>query len=311
MKIYRGLQDFTKLKNAVVTSGTFDGVHIGHQKILQRLEEIAEQNGGETVLLTYWPHPRLVLYKEQQFKLLNSIEEKARLLEKSGVAHLLIIPFTTEFSQMSSERFIKNILVKRIGTKKLVIGYNHRFGKNREGSFEELRKNAPQYGFEVEEIPKQMIDHLSVSSTKIRKALDAGLVEIANEYLGKPYSLTGTVVEGDKIGRKLGFPTANIHIDFDQKLIPADGIYAVRLRHERAVYDGMLNIGYRPTFEGKKRRIEVHIFDFDKSIYGDKLMIRLFKQTRREIKFPNMELLKQQLATDKKTVQQVLKNMNI
>jgi len=306
MKIYRGIEEFRKSGNAIVTSGTFDGVHVGHQKILNRLKEIANQNAGETVLLTYWPHPRLVLYPDQPFHLLSSIDEKALLLEKYGVEHLVIIPFTWEFSQLSSDAFIKNILIEKIGTKKLVIGYNHRFGRNREGSFEELRKNAHLYGFEVEEIPKQMIDHLSVSSTKIRKALEAGLVDVANEYLGKPYSLTGTVVQGDKIGRALGYPTANIHIDFQQKLIPADGIYAVRIRHDRKLYDGMLNIGFRPTFKGTQRRIEVHIFDFDDIIYGDRLTIKLYKQIRREIKFPDQEALKRQLDEDKTQSQRIL-----
>ena len=256
MQIHWGIEQFKKLNYAVVTSGTFDGVHLGHQKILTRLVEIARNENGHTVLITYWPHPRLILYPDQEFKLLSSVDEKARILEQMGVDHLVIIPFNIEFSLQSSEAFIQDILVEKIGTKKLVIGFNHRFGKNREGSFQELMKDAPLYGFEVEEIPKQMIDHLSISSTKIRKALEAGKVEISNEYLGRPYDIHGIVVRGDQMGRKLGYPTANIRIDFEQKLIPADGIYAVQVIVDGVTYDGMANIGIRPTFEGLEKRIE-------------------------------------------------------
>ncbi len=309
MKIHQGIEAFNKLNYAVVTSGTFDGVHVGHQKILQRLNEIARENDGESVLLTFWPHPRFVLYPNQELSLLSSIEEKTILLSQQNIDHLVIIPFTMDFSALSSEEFVKDILVDKIGTKKLVIGYDHKFGRNRSGSFEELNKDSHKYGFEVEEIPKQMIDSNAVSSTKIRRALHEGKIETANNFLGRSYSIQGKVVEGDKIGRTLDFPTANIEIDFKHKLIPVEGIYAVTIivRNERL--KGMLNIGYRPTFGGTQKRIEVHIFDFEREIYGEGITIEFHKKIRSEIKFENIGALKEQLQLDKTSAQQILKNI--
>jgi riboflavin kinase/FMN adenylyltransferase len=300
MKIYHGPEDFNRLDKAVVTSGTFDGVHVGHQKILRRLKEIAAACNGETVVLTFWPHPRLVLHPEDTgLKLLNTFEEKAELLKEQGVQHLIRIPFTKEFSQLSGEEFISKILVDTIGTKKLVIGYDHHFGKNREGSFEQLKLNAPKYGFEVEEIPRQEVDHLGVSSTAIRKALESGDIETATHLLAKPYSLTGRVVAGDKLGRILGFPTANIDVDTNFKLIPSDGIYAVTVMHEHQSYNGMLYIGNRPTINGSKRNIEVNIFGFNEEIYGQALTINFYKRLRNDIQFHDLEELKAQLFEDK------------
>jgi riboflavin kinase/FMN adenylyltransferase len=306
MKVHYGLDDFKKLDFAVVTSGTFDGVHFGHQKILQRLHEITQKNGGESVLLTYWPHPRLVLYPEQELFLLTSIEEKIALLSRKHVDHLVIIPFTREFAALSSENFIREILVDKIGTKKLVIGYDHKFGKNRSGSFEELRKDGPKYGFEVEEIPKQMIENKAVSSTKIRSALSEGRIDIANEYLGRSFCLHGKVIEGDKIGRTLDFPTANIDVLFKHKLIPAEGIYAVKVDVKNEWYKGMLNIGYRPTFGGTQKRVEVNIFDFDKDIYGDEIRVEFYHKIRSEIKFQNIGALRAQLHDDKEKAMAIL-----
>lgn len=311
MKIYHGLDDFSRLPCAIVTSGTFDGVHIGHQKILSRLREIAERNKGETVVITFWPHPRLVLHPEDDsLKLLNTFEEKADLLRDQGIKHLVRIPFTKEFSQLTSEEFIVKILVETIGTKKLVIGYDHRFGHNREGSFDQLKLNAPRYGFEVEEIPRQDVDHVTVSSTKIRIALESGDIETATHLLGKPYSLTGRVIMGDKLGRLLGYPTANIEIDTKYKLIPIDGIYAVTISHEHQQFKGMLYIGNRPTINGSKRNIEVNIFDFNKTIYGDQLSIHFHKLIRNDSKFHDLEALKQQLHMDKIEALKVLTDMN-
>ncbi len=308
MKIYHGIDDFTQLQFAVVTSGTFDGVHIGHQKIFSRLREISLRNAGETVVLTYWPHPRLVLHPEDDtLKLLNTFEEKADQLKDQGIQHLIRIPFTKEFSQLTSEQFIQEVLVKTIGTRKLVIGYDHHFGKNREGSFEQLKLNAPRYGFEVEEIPSQEVDHVAVSSTKIRRALETGDIETANHFLGKPYSITGRVIAGDKIGSKIDFPTANIDIDSKYKLIPVDGIYAVRVRHEHNVYGGMLYIGYRPTIQGTKRNIEVNIFHFNQTIYGESLTVYFHKLLRNDHKFIGLEAMKLQLQRDKEEALQVLK----
>lgn len=307
MKIYHGLDDFTRLSYAVVTSGTFDGVHVGHQKILSRLQEIAKKNNGETVVITYWPHPRLVLHPEDDsLKLLNTFEEKAELLKEQGIQHLVRIPFTKEFSQLTSEEFIVNILIDTIGTKKLVIGYDHRFGHNREGSFEQLKINAPRYGFEVEEIPRQDVDHLAVSSSKIRQALEAGDIETATHLLGSPYRISGRVVLGDKLGRQLGYPTANIEIDTKFKLIPADGIYAVTVSHGHTQFGAMLYIGYRPTINGSKRNIEVNIFDFNKDIYGDSLTIHFHKLIRGDSKFQNLEELKRQLHSDKTEALKIL-----
>ena len=300
MNIYHGIEDFRRLDNAVVTSGTFDGVHIGHQKILSRLKEIARKSEGETVLITFWPHPRLVLYPEQtDLKLLNTFEEKAELLRAQGINHLLRIPFTKDFSKLTSEEFIKKILIDTIGTRKLVIGYDHRFGKNREGSFEHLKANASVYGFEVEEIPRQDIEHVTVSSTKIRMALQEGDVQTGTELLGRPYSIAGRVVKGEKIGRIIGYPTANIEIDSSHKLVPADGAYAVRIKYRESIYGGMLNIGYRPTVNGKARTIETNIFDFDKDIYGESIEIDFISRIRDEIRFNDVEELKNQLTQDK------------
>ena len=307
MKIYHGIEDFVKLSNAVVTSGTFDGVHLGHSKILSRLREIASKTNGETVVITFWPHPRLVLHPEDtSLKMLNTFEEKAELLKAQGINHLIRIPFTKEFSQLTSEEFITQILVDTIGTKKLVIGHDHHFGKNREGSFEQLKLNGPKYGFEVEEIPRQDVDHVGVSSTKIRQALECGDIDTATHFLGHTYSISGRVVMGDKLGRLLGYPTANIEIDTSYKLIPADGIYAVTIEYGHHRYQGMLYIGNRPTVNGVKRNIEVNIFDFDRDIYGDSLTIFFHKFIRGDMKFDDLEQLKTQINNDKSAALQAL-----
>ncbi|MGB3587160.1 MAG: riboflavin biosynthesis protein RibF, partial [Tunicatimonas sp.] len=272
MKIHRQGHIQIPPQRPVVTSGTFDGVHIGHQKILNRLQELAKEVDGETVVLTFWPHPRLVLKgDESSLKLLNTFEEKARLLEQVGIDHLVQIPFTEEFSQLSPDEYVQRILVDQLGAKFLVIGYDHRFGRNRQGDFEYLLQNAPRFGFQVEEIPRQDIDDIGVSSTKIRQALETGDVATAHSYLGRYYDISGTVVDGDKIGRGLGFPTANISVEEKYKLIPADGIYAVHVFLEEKQFGGMLYIGNRPTLAGKNKTIEVNIFDFDQDIYGQQL----------------------------------------
>lgn len=309
MKIYYSIDDFLRLDYAVVTSGTFDGVHLGHQTILNRLKEIAERNHGETVVITFWPHPRVILQPEDNsIKLLNTFEEKAELLKEQGIQHLLRIPFTKEFSQITSQEFITNILVEKIGTRKLVIGYDHRFGRNREGSFEELKVNGPRYGFEVEEIPRHDVDHVGVSSSKIRKALEEGDIATASHFLGKPYSISGFVVKGDKIGRELGYPTANIDIDSHHKLIPNEGIYAVTVEYGHQLVKGMLYIGNRPTIDGSRRSIEVNLFDFNKEIYGERLKINLISFLREDIRFDGLDALKEQLHIDKKHALQALTN---
>lgn len=307
MKIYNGIEHFPKLDFPVVTIGTFDGVHIGHQKILSRIIELARKYAGETVLITFWPHPRFVLNKDnQELKLLSTFDEKASYLRKLGIDHLVKIPFTKSFSENSSDAFIQKILVHKIGTRKLVIGYDHKFGKNREGSFEHLKANEALYGFEVEEISRQDIDDVGVSSTKIRKALEEGEIDIANEYLGRFYSLAGTVIRGRKLGTDLGFPTANIQLTDSYKLMPGDGVYAVEVMHKAHLYHGMLNIGYRPTVDGISKVMEVHIFDFDEDIYGQELRIFYVKKIRQEKKFSDIEALKLQLVSDKKAAQAIL-----
>jgi riboflavin kinase / FMN adenylyltransferase len=307
MKIYEGLEGFSPVHNAVVTSGTFDGVHLGHQKILHRIREIARNIEGETVLITFWPHPRLVLYpSEHNLRLLSTFEEKAKLLRQFGIDHLVTIPFTQEFSQLTSEQFIHSVLVDKIHTKKLVIGYDHRFGKNREGSFEYLQANSKEFGFELEEISRQDVDEIAVSSTKIRKALETGDVKTATSCLGRPYELNGLVIKGQQIGRSIGFPTANIHIPNDYKLIPKDGVYAVEAQVEGVQYKAMLNIGNRPTVDGSKKTVEAHLFDFQGDLYDKQITVWLKEFLREERKFENLEALKAQLVVDQKNAKSLL-----
>ena len=276
MIVYRNPDDIQPLSNAVVTSGTFDGVHRGHQTILARLTEVAKASGGESVLITYWPHPRTVVSNDSQnLKLLTTLDEKIALLDQAGVDHLVIIPFTRSFSQLTSGEYIRQILMDKIGTKKLVIGYDHRFGRDREGGFEYIKQHQSEYGFEVEEIPRQDVEAVGVSSSKIRAALNEGDVEIASRFLGRPYSLTGTIVKGRQLGRTIGFPTANMQVDDPAKLIPANGVYAVDVEYGGQTLGGMLNIGFRPTVAGTHQTIETYIFDFDKDIYGEHMTLKL------------------------------------
>lgn len=307
MRIYEGIDELGPFNNPVVTSGTFDGVHLGHQKILKRIRNIADELNGETVLITFWPHPRLVLYpKEHKLMLLSTFEEKAKLLREAGIDHLVSIPFTKEFSELSSEKFIQKILIDKIQTRKLVIGYDHRFGKNREGSFEYLKEHIDQYPFKLEEIAREDVDRVGVSSTKIRHALQEGKVAIANGYLGRSYELNGIIIKGQQLGRSIGFPTANIHIPNDYKLIPCDGAYAVQVNVEGDQYQGMLNIGYRPTIDGNSRSIEVNLFDFEGDLYDKRVSVQIIEYLRPESKFQGLEQLKQQLKADREKAISIL-----
>jgi len=307
MKVYTQIEDFRNIKNPVVTAGTFDGVHLGHQKIISRLIDVAKEEQGETVLLTFYPHPRMVLFPDDnELKLLNTQQEKIRLLENYGIDHLIIYPFTKEFSRLTSIEFVRNILVNSLQTKRLVIGYNHHFGRNREGSFEHLKEFGPVYGFDVEEIPAKDIDHIEISSTKIRQALQAGEVSVAATYLGHTYSVNGKVVQGKQLGRTIGYPTANILMEDKYKLIPADGVYAVKVEHNDGMYNGMLNIGNNPTIEGKGRSLEVNIFDFDQNIYGEEATIYFIERLRDEVKFNGLDQLKVALAQDKVNALKIL-----
>lgn len=306
MKIYRDLSEFTPLARAVVTTGAFDGVHKGHQKILNRLREAAREIKGESVVITFHPHPRNVLSPDNKEYLLSTLEEKTKLLSDFRIDHLIIIPFTREFAQTTSADFIKKILIERIGTRKLVIGYDHKFGKNREGSFEYLRDNASEFGFKVDEIPRQDIEDSAISSTHIRLALKRGDVKAAREFLGRYYTLSGNVIRGKQLGKKLGYPTANIEPEDTEKLLPADGIYAVYTIIEGKKYQGMMSIGFNPTLNEKTRSLEVNIFNFNEDIYGKRITIEFVEFLRKEEKFADLELLKEQLARDEENTRKIL-----
>lgn len=300
MQLIEDLNDFDAPGYAVVTSGTFDGVHFGHQKILDKINQLAQRDGGKSIVLTFWPHPRFVLGQgSSELKLLSTFEEKVQLLSSSGIDYLVKIPFTREFASLSSDDFIRQVLVAHLKTQKLVIGYDHRFGKNREGGFDYLMEHSKDYGFEVEEISRQDIEHVGVSSTRIREALALGDIHEANELLGRAYSITGFVKDGDRIGRSIGFPTANLEIPESYKLIPADGAYAVRVYVDGGFYQGMLNIGQRPTVSGQERRIEVNIFDFNEDIYNHRVKVEFVRLLRKEQKFANIDELKNQLNKDR------------
>lgn len=307
MQVHFDINSLPAIKNAIVSQGTFDGVHLAHKKIIERLKQIASIKDGETVLITFEPHPRMVLFPDDHgLQLLSTLNEKIHLLEKAGIDHLIILPFTKEFSRQTSEQFIRTILVNKIKTNTLVIGYDHRFGKNREGSFEHLKESSSLYGFEVEEIPEQDIDEIAVSSTKIRNALLNNDIQTAQKYLGNSYSLEGKVVKGKQLGRTIGYPTANIEVENSFKLIPQDGVYAVWVWYNKARFGGMLNIGNNPTVEGKGRSIEVNIFDFEKEIYTEMLKIEFVSKLRNEEKFNGLDALKAQLHLDKQNALAIL-----
>ena len=299
MKIYNSIEEFKKVKQAVVTIGTFDGVHIGHLKIISSLRKIADDIDGETVLLTFSPHPRIILFSDTDLKLINTKKEKIALLENAGIDHLIIHPFSREFSRLSSVEFVRDILVNKIAVSRLVIGYNHHFGRNREGSFEHLKSYGPTYGFEVEEICAQDVRDVRVSSTKIRKALEQGDIKSAKSYLTYDFPLTGIVVKGKHFGHQIGFPTANIKVLDENKLIPSNGVYAVRVMVRGEQKKGILNIGVSPTLDGSEKTIEVHIIDFDQVIYGEQITILFDYWIRAEQKFESIEALKEQLIQDK------------
>ncbi len=307
MKIFHAFNDFASPKKTVITLGTFDGVHVGHKQIIDKLVKSAKLLGYESVILTFFPHPRMVLQGSTNIKLLNTIEEKSDLLEKSGVDNLLIHPFDEAFSNLSAEDFVKNILVGVFNIQKIIIGYDHRFGKNRAANIDDLIFFGKKYNFEVEEISSQEIDDVAVSSTKIRNALLNGNILTANEYLGYHYFITGKVVHGKKNGKAIGFPTANIEIAENYKLIPQNGVYIVQsVIYEKLVF-GMMNIGYNPTLNGEKQTIEVHFFDFDTDIYDQKISISILERIRSEKKFDSLEHLKLQLANDEQTARNFIK----
>ncbi len=312
MKIYHSYLDFpTTLKKSVVTIGTFDGVHIGHQEIIKKLSDHCKKNDKESVILTFFPHPRIVLQKGSGIKLLNTIDEKIALLEKAGLHHLIIEPFTKEFSRLTALEFARDVLLKHINTKKLIIGHDHRFGRNREGNFKQLQEYGSTYNFDVEEIPAQDIKDITVSSTKIRKALEDGEIEKANTYLGYHYMLTGKVVTGKALGRQYNYPTINIEIAEDYKLVPKAGVYIVETTINNKHFFGIMNIGKRPTLNGRKKTIEVHLLDFNENLYGEKIQVGLLKRLRDEQKFASLEHLFAQIKKDEVKARFLIKNGEI
>ena len=308
MKVIQSIAAFNSSEKTIVTIGTFDGIHIGHQKILKNLIRTANNEGKKSVLLTFFPHPRMVLQKENKILLLNTIKEKSSLLEKMGLDYLIIHPFSREFSRLTALEFVRDILVNKLNTSRLIIGYDHHFGKNREGNIHQLKEYSLLYDFKVEEIPAQDIDDVSVSSTKIRTALKEGNLKTANNYLGYHYMLNGTVVSGKKLGGTIGFPTANLEIKEPYKLVPKTGVYIIKTHINTVLYTGIMNIGFNPTVLGKHQTIEAHLFDFNEDLYGKEIMIEFIYFLREEHKFKSIEELVVQLNIDKENAISYLSN---
>lgn len=303
LKIFNSISYYIYSKPTIVTIGTFDGVHIGHKKILEKI--ICNTNNGdyESLVLTFFPHPRTVLQSETEMKQLNTIEEKSDLIKKAGIDNLVIHPFDKDFSQLTAEEFVQKVLVSTFNVKKIVIGYDHRFGRNRTANIDDLIAFGNKYNFEVEQISAEELNEVAVSSTKIRNALSEGNIELANSFLGYNYSIKGLVVQGKQLGRTIGFPTANVRVNEDYKLIPKSGVYVVKCKIENQSYFGMMNIGTNPTVEdtNKVQKLEVNIFDFDDDIYNETITVSILKRIRSEQKFDSLEALKNQIALDKQS----------
>lgn len=319
MQVHRDLEQLPKFKNAVITIGTFDGVHRGHQQIIRQLKAESEKCGGESVLITFDPHPRQVLYPEyNKLQLLNTLEEKIYLLEHQQIDHLVVVPFTKDFSSFSAKEYVRDFLVAKLHPHIIILGYDHHFGHNREGNIHLLRSMQSAYNFQVVEIPVQVVQDLTVSSTKIRDHLLAGNIRLANDLLGYSYFISGKVIHGDQRGRELGFPTANIFQENELKLIPAEGVYAAKVWIPSPVsenaetsfmkYDGAANIGHAPTFQGKEQRTEVYLFDFDQDIYDRQIMLRFQDFIRPDQKFESAEALIERMHQDVKEIKKILKN---
>lgn len=307
MKIFHSIQSFTSNKQTIVTIGTFDGVHLGHQKILKQITKSAQELNCESLVLTFFPHPRMVLQKDTEMKQLNTINEKLELLDNLGIDNLVIHPFDKEFSRLTAEEFVKEVLVNVFRVKKIIIGYDHRFGRNRTATIDDLYSFGETYGFEVEQISAEEINEVSISSTKIRNALLEGNVEIAASYLGYNYSMTGIVSKGKQLGRTIGYPTANIKLVDDHKLIPSNGVYIAKSIINGITIYGMMNIGTRPTVDGSTQTIEIHFFDFKQDIYNLEITVSLLKRMRNEHKFESVDALKKQLHIDQNNALEYLK----
>ncbi|UOY08396.1 bifunctional riboflavin kinase/FAD synthetase [Muricauda sp. SCSIO 64092] len=308
METIQGISQFNSHKNTAITIGTFDGVHIGHKRILERLINNAKNTGTKSTVLTFFPHPRMVLQKDSEIKLLNTLAEKQQILREMGLDFLIVHPFTKAFSRLTALEFVRDLLVNKLKVKSVVIGYDHRFGRNRNANIKDLIGFGNTFDFKVEEIPAQEIDEVSVSSTKIRNALLNGDIETANAYLGYKYMLSGKVVRGKGLGKDLGFPTANLKIEEAYKLIPQNGAYIITCEFGNTITQGMMNIGYNPTVDGKNKNIEVHLFNVDQDLYNKDLQIRLIKKIRDEQKFDSLQSLSDQLRTDKENALEFLKN---
>ncbi len=307
MKVHYKSPSLPVFKNAVITIGTFDGVHMGHRQVLAKLKQEAINAGGESVLITFDPHPRKIIQTAAQpIKLINTLNEKIELLEEFGIDHLVIIEFTQAFSEQSAEEYIRDFLIRQFQPHTIIIGYDHRFGKNRAGDYKLLEKMADVYHYQLKEISAHELNEIKISSTRIREALMQGNMDDANRLLGYTFFFSGEVIDGDKLGRLLGYPTANLKITDTEKIIPGDGIYAVYATYEQTKYKGMMSIGFRPTVNGTKRVVEINLFDFDKHIYGKSLKVHVKKYLRAEVKFNTTEALVKQMDEDKKASLKIL-----
>ena len=311
MKVYKSIEKFSSSLRSIVTIGTFDGIHIGHRYILKNLMEISKKNNEESIVITFNPHPRYVLQKEnQELKLINTTKEKEQLLEEIGIAHFIIHPFTKQFSRTKSENFIRDFLVNKLNVSHLILGHDHHFGRNREGSFDDLKRLSDLYDFRITQISAKKVDSTIVSSTKIRNKIKSGDIKIVNKYLGYTFFFSGLVIKGLSIGKKIDFPTANLSLEDDNKIIPKDGVYAVKVKYIDVNYIGMMNIGFKPTLMQKNRSIEVNIFDFDLDIYGKYITVSVISKIRDERKFKNLDELKKQLIKDKRKVKTVINKIS-
>ena len=309
LKIFNSIKSFNATKPTIVTIGTFDGVHLGHQKIVAQITKNAHALNCESLVLTFFPHPRMVLQESTEMKQLNTLNEKIALLDNLGIDNLVVHPFDKEFSRLTAEEFVKKVLVDVFKIKKIIIGHDHRFGRNRTATIDDLMNFGKTYGFEVEQISAEEINEVSISSTKIRNALLEGNIELAANYLGYDYSLTGIIFKGRQLGRTIGYPTANITIEEDYKLIPNNGVYIAKSVLNGKTVFGMMNIGTRPTVDGTKQTIEINFFDFKQDLYGQKITISLLHRMRSEQKFESIDALKNQLGKDKKTALAFIENL--
>ncbi|MFN0274578.1 MAG: bifunctional riboflavin kinase/FAD synthetase [Chitinophagales bacterium] len=300
MQVFRELQNIKQFRNSVITIGTFDGVHKGHREIINKIISSAKEVNGESVIITFYPHPRNIIQPQQPVYYLTTLEEKLSLLEKLGVDNVIVVPFSREFSEMEAEDFAEDFLIKKFNPKIIVFGYDHKFGRNRKGDIHLLKQIAAKDHVQVEEISEQTINNITISSTQIRTCLKEGNIADANALLGYNYSLAGIVVKGDQIGRTIGFPTANLHIDDTQKLIPGDGVYVVKifLKNNGTYHFGLLNIGNRPTFHKTEKRIETYILDFDKTIYGEEMQVEFLHFIRKDKKYDSAEMLIEAIGQD-------------